>query len=95
MGRGPAIEALERRCRAHQISNAQVADVSASWFAEITQAEVWEALRDAPWITGLTETMAALRAVGSQLLLATVTWRFAASSSGAPRTATTSRRPLP
>lgn len=78
MGRGAAVAELERRFRAHEISNAVVADATATWFAGRAPAAVWEDLAGAPWIGGLDETMAALAGAGSRLLLATVTWRFAA-----------------
>jgi phosphoserine phosphatase len=80
IGRGDAVAELERRFRAHEISNRVVADTTASWFAGRAHAAVWEELAGAPWIGGLEETMAELVAAGSRLLLATVTWRFAAEA---------------
>jgi phosphoserine phosphatase len=77
IGRGEPVAELERRFRAHEISNRVVADTTAAWFAGRDRAAVWEELAGAPWISGLDETMAALTAAGSRLLLATVTWRFA------------------
>jgi phosphoserine phosphatase len=80
MGRGAAVAELERRFRAHEISNAVVADTTAAWFAGRERAVVWDQLARAPWVTGLEETTATLVAAGSRLLLATVTWRFAAEA---------------
>ncbi len=78
MGRGPLIEELEQRFRAGEISNRQVADTSAEWFAGVAPEEVWAQLEPAPWIDGIEETVAALVAAGCRVLLGTVTWRFAA-----------------
>jgi phosphoserine phosphatase len=78
LGRGGALDELERRYRDGLISNAVVAETSASWFAGRTLDEVGEVLERAPWIAGIAETVAELRAGGAYVALATVTWRFAA-----------------
>jgi phosphoserine phosphatase len=78
LGRSGALDELERRYRAGLISNAVVAETSAPWFAGRTLAEVGEVLDRAPWIAGIEETVAELRAAGAYVALATVTWRFAA-----------------
>lgn len=78
MGRGDLIRDLERRFRAHEISNRVVADTSASWFTGRSREQIWERLTAAPWIDGIEEVMTALTAAGCRQLLTTVTWRFAA-----------------
>jgi phosphoserine phosphatase len=78
LGRGGALDELEYRYRRGEVSNADVASASAPWFSGRRAADAWEALGPAPWIGGIEETIAALRAVGSTPVLATVTWRFAA-----------------
>jgi phosphoserine phosphatase len=78
LGRGGALDEMERRYRDGLISNAVVAETSASWFAGRRPAEVGEVLERAPWIAGIAETVAELRAAGAYVALATVTWRFAA-----------------
>jgi len=78
LGRGEVIESLERRFRAGEISNSEVADTSAGWFAGVSPEEVWVALESAPWIDGIEETVSALLAADCRVLLGTVTWRFVA-----------------
>jgi phosphoserine phosphatase len=78
LGRADGLEALERRFRAGEISNAVIADASAAWFRGMRRSEVWTLLEDAPWISGIGRTVAALRARGLHVIVATITWRFAA-----------------
>jgi phosphoserine phosphatase len=78
LGRGGALDELERRSREGAISSAVVAQESASWFAGRTVSEVDALLERAPWIAGIAETVSRLRAAGVHVALATVTWRFAA-----------------
>ena len=78
LGRRGALDDLERRYREGAVSSAVVAETSAAWFAGRTTAEVGEVLERAPWISGIAETVDALRAAGAEVALATVTWRFAA-----------------
>jgi phosphoserine phosphatase len=78
MGRGAELADLELRYAAGAISNAEIADRSASWFTGQTPAMVGALLTSAPWICGVPETVATLRAAGVRVLLATVTWQFAA-----------------
>jgi phosphoserine phosphatase len=78
MGRGATVADLERRFGAHEISNRVLADTTAAWFEGRDHASVWEELAGAPWIGGVAETVHDLRAGCSRVLLATVTWRFAA-----------------
>jgi phosphoserine phosphatase len=65
LGRAGALEELERRYRDGLISNAVVAETSASWFAGRTLAEVDAVLERAPWIAGIAETVSELRAAGA------------------------------
>lgn len=78
MGRGETVAELERRFRAHEISNRVVADESAAWFEGHDPERIWEQLETAPWIAGIEETVGALAGAGCKVLLGTVSWRFAA-----------------
>jgi phosphoserine phosphatase len=78
LGQAEKIAELERAFHAHEISNSVVADTSAGWLAGQSTADVWEVLTDGTWIEGMSETFRALAAAGVNLLLGTITWRFAA-----------------
>lgn len=78
LGRTMALSDLERRFRVGEISNAVIADRSARWFAGMTRAQVWRYLEGAPWISGIAATVETLRSQGFQIILGTITWRFAA-----------------
>jgi HAD superfamily phosphoserine phosphatase-like hydrolase len=78
LGRRGALDELERRYRAGQISNAVLAETSAGWFAGRNIDEISEALLAACWIEGIADTVARLRSAGAYVALATVSWRFAA-----------------
>lgn len=78
IGRGDVLAELERRFRDHAISNKEIADATASWFADQRVDAIWAKLEAAPWINGMAATFDALRAAGCGLLLGTVTWHFAA-----------------
>ena len=68
---------LERAYAAGEISSAVVAEAQARWLGGVAPADLdvggW------PWLEGIEETVGALRAAGAQVLLATVTWSFAAA----------------
>ena len=85
LGRHGALDELEDRYAAGEISNAEIATTSAGWFAGRTPQDVAAALERAPWIAGIQETVAALRAAGTYVVLATVTWRFVAAMVGDSR----------
>ena len=55
-----------------------MADISAAWFAARTVRDVEDALASGPWIAGISETLRVLASAGIEVLLATITWRFAA-----------------
>jgi phosphoserine phosphatase len=78
LGQADRLEALERRFHSGEISNAVIADASAAWFRGMCRFEVWRLLEDAPWIAGIGPTVTALRARGFHVIVATITWRFAA-----------------
>ncbi|HEY1457016.1 MAG TPA: HAD-IB family phosphatase [Solirubrobacteraceae bacterium] len=78
LGRGEQMLELERSFHAGEISNSVVADAQASWFAGRTKACVWEVLARGPWISGMRQTLETLREGGTEILLGTVTWSFAA-----------------
>jgi phosphoserine phosphatase len=82
LGKREAIDELEHAFRAGDISNAVVADTQAAWFASRSVAEVWEVLAEGPWIGGMGETLETLRDGGVHILLATITWSFAAEFLG-------------
>ena len=77
-GRGDVLVELERRFRTGEISNREIADVTAGWFAGSTPAAIWGDLGRAPWIGGMRTTLECLSAAGCHIVLGTVTWRFAA-----------------
>lgn len=77
-GQAEAIAELERAFAAGEISNRVVADASAGWYEGRTTAEVASALAAASWIAGIDETVTTLAEAGTHVLVATITWRFAA-----------------
>jgi phosphoserine phosphatase len=77
-GTAEALRDLETRFAAGAISNAVIADTSAAWLAGRALTDVAKLLEDQPWISGIAETVDALHADGAEVLLATITWRFAA-----------------
>jgi uncharacterized protein len=80
LGRRGALDELERRYSEGLITNAVVAETSAGWFEGRRVEEVIEALAEAPWIEGIPDVVAELRSTGAYVVLATVTWRFAAEA---------------
>jgi phosphoserine phosphatase len=78
MCHGERLRDLESNYAAGTISNRDIAERTASWFTGLTPANVGSILEDAPWIDGVPETVAALRAHGIRVIIATVTWKFAA-----------------
>jgi phosphoserine phosphatase len=78
LGRGEELAVLERRYVAGEISNADVADLTAAQYAGRGHDWVRAVLADIPCIRGIEETVSALAARGIPSLLCTVTWRFAA-----------------
>lgn len=82
LGYESELRALEEQYRRHEISNTEVADASGEWYAGVTLDEVARQLEEAPWIDGIDPTVTALRQRGCDVLLGTVTWRFAAEVLG-------------
>lgn len=80
LGHGRALDELERAFVAGERSSRAIADAAASQCTGHTVAELVRLLEDAPWIDGLADTVATLRGAGSQVLVATITWRFAAEA---------------
>ena len=78
MGTAEVLSDLEARFAAGEVSNSVVADTSAVWLAGRALSDVARLLEDGPGIDGIAETVDALHAAGSDVLLATITWRFAA-----------------
>ncbi len=78
LGQAEEIAELEKAFHAHEISNSVVADRSAAWLAGRSTADAWAVLADGPWIDGMAHTFRALTDAGVNLLLGTVTLRFAA-----------------
>jgi phosphoserine phosphatase len=76
VGRADELARLERDYASGAIGNAVVAETSAAWLHG--RDDVWEALDDATWIGGISETVDALHSAGVVVLLATITWRAAA-----------------
>lgn len=69
---------LDRAFAAGEISNRAASERCADWFAGLTLVDVADVLVSAPWISGVAETVAALGEAGRRVLLATISWRFAA-----------------
>jgi phosphoserine phosphatase len=78
LGQAEEIAELERAFHAHEISNSVVADTSAGWLAGQHITDIHAVLARGAWIDGLSDTLRALAAAGTKLLLGTVTWKFAA-----------------
>jgi phosphoserine phosphatase len=73
---------LERAFQAGHITNRESTERCAAWFAGLEVGRALSAIYEGPWIAGIPETIAELRAAGSQMLLATLTWTFVARSVG-------------
>jgi phosphoserine phosphatase len=80
LGQAAELRELERAYAAHEISNRVVADRTAGDYAGLELAAVRAELERLPMIAGIAETVGALRAAGAAVVLATVTWRFAAEA---------------
>jgi phosphoserine phosphatase len=78
LGQAEAVAELERAFTAGEISDSVVADRSAAWLAGRTTSEIRTALAAGSWIDGIDETLQTLSDAGTHVLLATITWRFAA-----------------
>jgi phosphoserine phosphatase len=78
LGRKGEIAELVRAVDAGEIASRVIPETSASWFAGRHTTDVWRVLEKGPWIVGIADTLQALRASGASVLLATITWRFAA-----------------
>jgi len=80
LGHAGTLDALERAFVAGEISSHAIADASAAQYTGRAIEEIASLLAEAPWIDGLAATLAELRDAGSHVLLATITWRFAAET---------------
>lgn len=78
LGHVGVVRYLERRYAAHEISNTEVAAGDAAHYAGVLVTDVDRRLDSIPCIAGIADTVEALRRRGMEVLLATVTWRFAA-----------------
>jgi phosphoserine phosphatase len=78
LGQADTINELERAFVAGEISSHAIADASAASYAGRTTSEIESVLAAASWIDGIDETLRTLAEAGSHVLLATITWRFAA-----------------
>ncbi len=78
LGQAEMIKELERAFVAGKISSRAIADASAASYAGRTMSEIKSVLAAASWIDGIEETLRTLAQTGSHVLLATITWRFAA-----------------
>jgi phosphoserine phosphatase len=78
LGQADTINELERAFVAGEISSKAIADASAASYAGRTTSEIESVLAAASWIDGIDETLRTLAEAGSHVLLATITWRFAA-----------------
>lgn len=78
LGQTAALDGLEQAFVSGRISSRVIADASAAGYAGRTVAEITGLLEEAPWIRGLAPAVATLREAGTAVLVATITWRFAA-----------------
>jgi phosphoserine phosphatase len=78
VGQTEAIAELDRGFAAGEISSRVIADRSAAWFAGRTTSEIRTVLAAGSWIHGIDETLQTLSEAGTHVLMATITWRFAA-----------------
>jgi beta-phosphoglucomutase-like phosphatase (HAD superfamily) len=60
LGRAGELDALERDYAAGRVSNADIASVSAPWFAGVAVADAGEALAGLSWIEGIEDVVRAL-----------------------------------
>jgi phosphoserine phosphatase len=78
LGQAEMLGGLERAFVAGEISSRAIADASAASYAGRTTSEIASMLAAASWIDGIDDTLKTLARAGSHVLLATITWRFAA-----------------
>ena len=78
LGHAEVIEELERRYASGEITNRHVAERLAEYYRDRSLLEIAESLESVPLIKGIAETFSVLRQNGLRILLATVTWSFAA-----------------
>jgi phosphoserine phosphatase len=78
LGHADEVTELDRAISAGEISSQEIAERSAAWFAGCTTSEMDAVLSTGPWIGRIDDTLQALTAAGTHVLLATITWRFAA-----------------
>ena len=78
LGHEDILSSLEDRYARGEISNAEVANTDAQFYAGLSLAQVEDKLRDIPIIDGLPQTIEALRSRGIPSIICTVTWKFAA-----------------
>ena len=78
LGDADTFRELERAFVAGKISSRGIADASAACCAGRTTSEIESVLTAASWIDGIDDTLRTLAQAGTQVLLATITWRFAA-----------------
>jgi phosphoserine phosphatase len=69
---------FERAFAAGEISNRGIAEASAACCAGRTTSEIESVLAGASWIDGIDDVIRTLARAGTHVLLATITWRFAA-----------------
>jgi phosphoserine phosphatase len=78
LGHAETFNELERAFAGGEISSRAIADASAACCAGRTTSEIKSVLAAASWIDGIDETLRKLAQTGTHVLLATITWRFAA-----------------
>jgi len=82
IGHRSVIEDLERRFASGEITNAQVAEGDAPYYAGLSLGEISAALSSVPLLDDIYEGVQLLNRAGIITLLCTVTWSFAATLIG-------------
>ena len=78
LGHEQVLTSLEDRYARGELSNAEVAEADAQYYAGLSLAQVEDKLADIPLIDGLAQTIETLRSRGIPSIICTVTWKFAA-----------------
>ena len=82
LGTGDQVARLELDFAAGTISNTEIADLTAASLRGVSLSVVKRALSTVSWLPGIAQSIELLQGAGCTVLLATVTWEFAAEIVG-------------